>query len=107
MKGVAWKDFKNGDKYFYVIQLNGIRGKREEKKIKKIFKEWKFHGEGFDPKKKEITLLFRKGFTSDDEWKSWARSFPHELIEVGKSGKKKPYNLGAAFLNSRRKNKNG
>lgn len=107
MKGVAWKVFRKDDRFFYVVQLNEIKGKREENKIKKIFKEWRFHGEGFDPKKKEVTLLFRKGFSTEDEWKAWARSFPHELVEVGKSGKQKPYKLGTAYLNSPRRKNNG
>tara|TARA_Y100000310_G_C20432569_1_gene692174 strand:- start:62 stop:385 length:324 start_codon:yes stop_codon:yes gene_type:complete len=106
MKGVAWKDFRRGDDYFYVIQLNGIRGKREEKRVKKYFKDWRFHGEGFDPKSKEVTLLFNKSFPSDEDWKSWARLFPHELVEVGKSGKKKPYKLGTDYINSPRRKHN-
>jgi hypothetical protein len=102
MEAVAWKHFRSGDTYFYVVQINNIKGVRAENRVKKDFKDWDFHGEGFDPKKKAITLMFRRGFTGDDDWIEWAREFPHDLIEVGKSGKKKPYKLGSDYKNSRR-----
>jgi len=103
VKGIAWKDFRKGDQYYYVIQVNEIKGKREENRVKKYFKDWSMHGDGYDPSKKEVTLMFRKNFSSEDEWKSWARSFPHRLVEVGKSGKNKPYKLGLDYLNSPRR----
>lgn len=105
MEAVAWKHFRSGNDYYYVIQLNNIKGVRQKREIEKHLRDWKFHGEGFDPKNKEMTLLFRKSFDSDESWKSWAQLFPYALIEVGKSGKKKPYKLGLDYINSPRRRK--
>jgi hypothetical protein len=106
MTCTAWKDFKKGDDFVYVIQLDGIRGKREENRMRKYFESWRYRGDGYDPSNKVTTLFFHKMFPSEDEWKSWARSFPHILVEVGKSGKRKPYKLGFDYINSPRRKKN-
>jgi hypothetical protein len=103
MEAIAWKHFRSGDVYYYVVQVNNIKGIRAENRVKKDFKDWEFHGEGFDPKVKMTTLMFRKGFSGDDDWINWARQFPHSLVEVGKSGKRKPYKLGADYMNSKRR----
>jgi hypothetical protein len=106
MEAVAWKHFRSGKDYFYVIQLNGIKGTRQKKEIEKFLKDWNLHGEGFNPKDKRMTLLFQKSFDSDESWKSWAQLFPYTLVELGKSGKKKPYKLGLDYINSPRRRKN-
>ena len=106
MEAVAWKHFRSGDNYYYIIQLDNIKGARQKKEIQKYLKDWSFHGEGFNPKNKEVTLLFRKSFDSDQSWKSWAQRFPYALVEVGKSGKKKPYKLGLEYINSPRRKRN-
>lgn len=105
MEATAWKHFRSGPDYFYVIQMDDVKGTRQKKEIEKCLKDWNLHGEGFNPKSKKTTLLFRKSFDSDESWKSWAQLFPYALIEVGKSGKRKPYKLGLDYINSpRRKN---
>lgn len=106
MEAVAWKHFRNGNDYFYVIQLDNIKGIRQKNEMEKYLKDWNRHGEGFNPKNKRVTLLFRKSFESDESWKSWAQSFPYTLVELGKSGKKKPYKLGLDYINSRRRRNN-
>ena len=103
MNATAWKSKKTIDKHFYVLQVDDIKGKREENRIKKYLKSWENYGHGFDPKKKTISLIFSRPFCSEEEWKTWAREFPYPLIEVGKSGKKKPYKLGLAHQESKRK----
>ena len=101
MKAVAWKMGKSKDKLIYVVQVDNVKGIRNENKLLKELKEWQHYGEGYDVKQKCKTLMFKHHFETEDEWKSWARSFPYELVEVGKSGKEKPYKLGLAYQNSR------
>jgi hypothetical protein len=46
-------------------------------------------------------------FEEESQWINWARSFPYKLVEMGKSGKMKPYKLGLDYIESpRRKRKN-
>ena len=101
MKAVASKLGKVKEKLIYVVQVDNIEGVRNEKKVLKEMKEWQHYGEGYDRKSKSKTLMFKYLFDTEDEWKSWARSFPYELVEVGKSGKEKPYKLGLAYQTSR------
>lgn len=103
MEAVAWKNYKSNGKYYYILQVNGIPGVRAEKKVKSILEGWRSHGEGYDPVKKQSTLLFMRGFESDENWIEWGRLFPYSLVEVGKSGKTKPYKLGVAYANSPRR----
>lgn len=100
MKGTAWKHFKDAKNHYYIMQINGIKGVRQQKKIRKYMTEeeaWKFFGEGFDPKSKESVLLFEKPFNSNEEWLEYAREFPYSLVELNNKGNKKAYKLGADY----------
>ena len=108
MKAVAWKLGKSQDKLIYVVQVDNIQGVRNENRLLKQLREWQHYGEGYDAKSKNKTLMFKSHFDTEDEWKDWARAFPYDLVEVGKSGKEKPYKLGLAYQNSRhRRSSNG
>jgi len=98
MKAIAWKLYIKNEKVLYVLQVEGIDGKRKENKLLRELKNWKNYGEGYDVKGKSKMLMFKNYFESDDAWKDWARQFPYELAEVGKSGKLKPYKLGLAYI---------
>ena len=103
MKITAWKTSRIGEKYFYTMQIDNIKGVREENKVKKMFSEWKLQAEGYTPKSKTSTLIFMRSFGSDQDWIDWARQIPYPLVEVGKSGKEKPYKLGLNYINSPRR----
>ena len=106
MKAVAWKLCKMNNKFAYVLQVDLVRGIRNENRLLKELSGWKRYGEGYDSKTKSKTIMFRFLFEDEEEWKAWARQFPYELTEVGKSGKEKPYKLGLAYINSpRRRNR--
>ncbi len=99
MKGTAWKHFKDAKNHYYIMQINGIKGKREENKVRKYMtgETLKFFGEGFDPKSKESVLLFEKPFESNEEWLEYARELPFSLVELNNKGNKKAYKLGADY----------
>ena len=105
MKAIAWKDRKVKDKFMYILQIDGIVGIRNEKKIKKQLPDWAAYAEGVDATAKVKTIIFKSFFDSEDDWKSWARTFPYQLTEIGKSGKEKPYKLGLDYINSPRRRK--
>jgi len=102
MNATAWKHTKDIDGVIYTIQIDGIKGKRNESNLLKELKDWKSFGEGYDPTKKARTLMFKKIFSSDTDWKKWARTFPYILVEIGSvSGKPKPYKLGLEYIKSK------
>lgn len=106
MNATAWKYTKDEDGIIYTIQVDGIKSKRNENKLLKELKDWRVFGEGYDPTRKARTIIFKRTFCSDTDWKTWARTFPHLLVEITeKSGKTKPYKLGLDYINS--KNKGG
>ena len=99
MKATSWKNARNlEDRLLYVIQVDGIKGIREENKVIKELKDWKLYGDGYDPSSKTKSLIFRCFFDTESEWKSWARKFPFLLEEITeKTGRKKPYKLGLEY----------
>jgi len=98
VKATAWKHSVPGTTATYILQVDHITGKRKENRIRKAFKEWGTLGEGYNPKTKESTLIFKKEFESEGAWKSWARSAEFSLVEIGpRSGKPKNYKLGLAY----------
>jgi len=104
MNATAWKYVKDIDGVIYTIQIDGIKGKRNESDLLKELKDWKNFGEGYDPTIKARTLMFKKIFSSDTDWKKWARTFPYILVEIGSaSGKPKPYKLGLEYIKSKEK----
>jgi len=106
VKATAWKHGLPNSKSTHLLQIDQICGKRKENRIRKAFKEWITHGEGYNPKSKESTLIFKKSFNSEAEWKKWARNVQFDLIEIGtRSGKPKKYKLGLAYLKTQQKKK--
>ena len=104
MNATAWKYVKNNDGIIYTIQIDGVKGTRNENKLLKELKEWRSFGRGYDPVAKARTLMFNRTFLSDAEWKKWARTFPYVLVEIGtNSGKPKPYKLGLDYIESKNK----
>jgi len=99
MKGTSWRNARNpGDAYLYVLQVDEVKGIREEKRISKFLNDWYLYGDGYDPTTKTRSLIFRRSFSSEVEWKKWARSFPYLLEEITeKTGRLKPYKLGLEY----------
>ena len=99
MKGVAWKNSRlDTDKCIYVLQVDDIKGKRETSRLLKEVSGWNCTGTAYDPTTKTESLIFKKGFETESEWKSWARKFPYLLEEITeKTGRKKPYKLGLEY----------
>jgi hypothetical protein len=99
MKGTSWRNARNpDDAYLYVLQVDEVKGIREENRISKYLKDWHLYGDGYDPSTKTKSLIFRKSFVSEAEWKNWARSFPYLLEEITeKTGRIKPYKLGLEY----------
>ena len=109
MQAIAWKTYHSKTKLVYLIQVEDIKGVRQEKKILKQLEEseWKLFADGYNPKKNTRTLILESEFEEESQWINWARSFPYKLVEMGKSGKMKPYKLGLDYIESpRRKRKN-
>tara|TARA_R110000824_G_scaffold102984_4_gene244946 strand:- start:497 stop:838 length:342 start_codon:yes stop_codon:yes gene_type:complete len=105
MSATGWRHLKtNDDQVIYMVQIDRIKGKRLETNILKEMKEWNVCGDGYNVKTKETMYIFKKSFESEKEWLKWGRQFPYQLIEIGsKSSKKKPYKLGRAYIDRRRK----
>jgi hypothetical protein len=98
VKATAWKHSVPGPTATYILQIDHITGKRKENRIRKEFKEWATLGEGYNPRSKEATLIFKKEFETEGAWKKWARSASFNLVEIGpRSGKPKGYKLGLAY----------
>lgn len=109
MSATGWRHLKNNnDKIVYVVQVDKIKGKRKENKLLKDMSDWNLCGDGFNPKTKEATFIFKKEFDSEKDWLTWGRNFPYNLIEIStRTSKKKPYKLGLEYLNNPRRRKNG
>mgnify|MGYP003645927309 CR=1 FL=1 len=98
VKATAWKHSITGNTATYILQVDHITGKQKENRIRKEFKEWATLGEGYNPKSKEATLIFKKEFDTENAWKKWARAVSFSLIEIGpRSGKPKNYKLGIDY----------
>lgn len=107
VSATGWRH-KGGNKgeIVYVVQVDKIKGKRSENKLRKDMSDWNLCGDGFNPRTKETTLIFKKEFESEKEWLIWGRKFPYSLVEISsRTSKPKPYKLGLAYLNSRRRRK--
>ena len=104
VKATAWKHSVPGTTATYILQVDHITGKRKENRIRKQFKDWVLHGDGYSPKTRESTLIFKKEFKSEYAWKKWARAVQFNLIEIGsRTGKPKGYKLGLAYLQKNNK----
>ena len=105
MKGTAWRNARMlTNDYHYILQIDEIKGKREENRILKDTAEWHVYGEGFDPTTKTKTLMFKRVSNTESDWKKWARSFPYQLEEITeKTGRAKPYKLGLEYLSRKKK----
>ena len=99
MKGVAWKNTRlMNDDFLYVLQVDEIKGVRQQNRLLKDVAGWECTGNAYDPKSKTESLIFKRIFGTETEWKQCARCFPHVLEEITeKTGKIKPYLLGTAY----------
>ena len=52
MEAVAWKSSRDESGYKYNIQIDKIKGKRNENKIRKLMDGWTIYAEGFNIKEK-------------------------------------------------------
>jgi len=88
MEAVAWKSSRDESGYKYNIQIDKIKGKRNENKIRKLMDGWTIYAEGFNIKEKEVILGFSRKFESSRDWLIWAKTFPYRLLEETKRGTK-------------------
>jgi len=93
MKAIAWKHRKKNENNFtYQLQIDGISGRRQEKKLLKTLTDWQKIGEGSNMKNKEMILIFIKEFTTARMWAKWAKKFPFKLEEEKANGTIKKLN---------------
>tara|TARA_Y100000034_G_scaffold128059_1_gene181998 strand:+ start:718 stop:1065 length:348 start_codon:yes stop_codon:yes gene_type:complete len=85
--GTIWKVFSNEDGNHYRLQIEGIKGKREKKKVLSTVDGWHEIGFGWTKDQQEETILLARNFKEPDSWQNWARQFPFELREVNRNGK--------------------
>tara|TARA_R110000824_G_scaffold359488_1_gene547039 strand:- start:647 stop:1033 length:387 start_codon:yes stop_codon:yes gene_type:complete len=99
MKGVAWKNSRVAtDNFVYILQVDEIKGVRQQNKLLKDVVGWDCTGNVYDPKSKTESLLFKRNFRTETEWKAWARKFPYVLEEITEmTGRPKPYKLGLDY----------
>ena len=67
MQAVAWKSSSDEDGYKYKIQIDKIKGKRNENRIRKLMDGWTIYAEGFNIKEKEVILGFSRKFESSSD----------------------------------------
>jgi hypothetical protein len=103
VRAIAWREPKNDDGYIYRIQVDGLSA-RTEKKILRVCSDadWACAAAGWDPKKKRSFIILSRGFSTEDEWISWAREFPYPLKEQNSKGGYKSIKLGTDSKNVRR-----
>ena len=99
MNAVAWKNNRlMSDSLLYILQVDGIKGVREHNRLSKVTGDWEMTATAYDPKSKTETLIFKRVFETETDWKKWARKFPYLLEEITeKTGRLKPYKLGLAY----------
>lgn len=99
MKGVAWKEKRvENDYLMYVLQIDNIKGIRQQNRLLKDVDGWECTGNAYDPRSKTESLIFKRAFETESKWKSWARNFPYILEEITeKTGRPKPYKLGLDY----------
>lgn len=94
IQGQAWKvtQEKNSPECIYRMQVNGIKGVREENRVEKAMAGWELAGDGYNGKTGETTLFFRRDFGSVDKFIAWGKSFQEfPLEELDKHGDVKKY----------------
>ena len=99
MKGVAWKNTRlTNDDFLYVLQVDEIKGVRQQNRLLKDVAGWECTGNAYDQKSKTESLIFKRIFRTESAWKVWARQFPYVLEEITeKTGRPKPYKLGLDY----------
>ena len=91
---VAWRvePPSPGDEVTYTVQTKSKK-LREVKSIFSSKKDWSFVGEGYDPKRKEYILLFRRTFLNKKSWIDFAQTVAHAIEEISqRTGKRKVLN---------------
>lgn len=99
MKSVAWKNTRlDSNDLLYVLQVDEIKGVRQQNRLLKDVEGWECTGNAYDPNTKTESLIFKRCFQTESDWKSWARQFPYILEEITeKTGRPKPYKLGLDY----------
>ena len=90
VKATVWKIPLDNNKHHYRIQIEGTT-KRTKRKVLESLQDWSEVGHGCN-KGKHFILLFAKSFKDEKTWKKWVQSFPYELDEMNRNGKKKKIN---------------
>ena len=71
MSATGWKHLKmDNDEIVYIVQVDRIVGKRKENKLLKEMSDWNLCGDGFNPKTRETTYIFKKAFQSEPEFRN-------------------------------------
>ena len=74
----AWK-ISEDDKRIYKIQVERFKSKKD---LKDLFADWKESGTGWNIKQNYRICIFQKEFSTEDEWLTWAKSFPFYIVEL-------------------------
>lgn len=94
IKAKAWKTTqeKNATECFYRIQVYGVKNASERKIAFDALKDWESVAEGWNNKKQEEVLVFRKNFETVEHFLGWGKEFmDFPLEEIDKNGKIKAY----------------
>jgi len=90
VEAVVWRIPLDNNKYHYRLQIE-VTTKRARKKVLKNLQGWREVGHGRSGGK-DFLLLFAKSFKDEKTWKQWVQSFPYELEEMNKNGKRSKIN---------------
>lgn len=88
----CWKEMKKEDNSVACRLQVHYTDQRRVKTVLKELSGWQEAGNGYNPKKKESLLFFKKEFEDDKKWRSFLKSFPYRIIEKTPTGKEKVYN---------------
>ena len=69
MKGVAWKNTRlENDDFLYVLQVDEIKGVRQQNRLLKEVNGWVCTGNAYDPKSKTESLIFSRIFQTESDF---------------------------------------
>jgi hypothetical protein len=77
---VAWKGDESNDGVVYNVQISQITYKFR-KPIEDAMKDWKKVSYGWNLKDSTEIFIYRKTFSSEQEWVKWAQKFPLPVKE--------------------------
>jgi len=105
MDAQAWRS-EFSDIYEYKIQVNNIKH-GDKSTFTKLFKEWDVSGEGWNVKENTELKILKKTFTSERDWKEWAKKCPIKVVEYKYRAGKETIIQHSCKTRKKRASKNG